>query len=369
MRLGTILLRDAVITLSQLEQALRAQILNGGRLGTNLVELEFLEINTLSRYLARILDTPLAIADRFEKADPKLIEEFGAEMADRHCAIPLGLDPDAPDSVFVALSDPTNYKSISAIEKHLKRRVTPLVAAELRLFYYLEYYYRIHRRARFRREPEAENARTSSRRERRVTQPFRGISTPGIVSIAPRQRRPASTDNAPAPRPAKLRSFHESCDEVEQSTERQGIADAILRFTIGRFECAALFIVRSMNAIGWRAQALGLGEDALERLSLPLGGSSIFQAAHDSGKAYRGKSMLPGNPLERELWSHFALEHEPDDLHVVPVTLHGAVINLIYAHGFAGHTTPDHQHEELCQLAIRASHAYRRLMAKSVNGS
>ena len=39
MRLGTMLLRDAVITLTQLEQALRAQVLTGGRLGTNLVEL------------------------------------------------------------------------------------------------------------------------------------------------------------------------------------------------------------------------------------------------------------------------------------------------------------------------------------------
>ena len=37
MKLGTLLLRNAAISLSQLESALRTQVLYGGRLGTNLV--------------------------------------------------------------------------------------------------------------------------------------------------------------------------------------------------------------------------------------------------------------------------------------------------------------------------------------------
>ena len=121
-----------------------------------------------------------------------------------------------------------------------------------------------------------------------------------------------------------------------------------------------------MNAIGWRALAPGLGQDALARLNIPLGGSSVFQAVHDSGKPYRGRVLSPGHPVEKELWSHFAIEHEPSDLHVVPILLNESIVNLLYVHGFVGHATPEHQHQHLCQLASRAGHTYRRLIADSV---
>jgi hypothetical protein len=44
MKLGTLLLRNAAIGLAQLEAALRNQVLYGGRLGTNLVELGFIDL-------------------------------------------------------------------------------------------------------------------------------------------------------------------------------------------------------------------------------------------------------------------------------------------------------------------------------------
>ena len=48
--------RDAVIGLSQLEEALKAQILYGGRLGTNLVELSLLDLDTLGRSTDWLID-------------------------------------------------------------------------------------------------------------------------------------------------------------------------------------------------------------------------------------------------------------------------------------------------------------------------
>ena len=54
MKLGTLLLRNAAIGLSQLEAALRNQVLYGGRLGTNLVELGFIDLELLGSYLAEL---------------------------------------------------------------------------------------------------------------------------------------------------------------------------------------------------------------------------------------------------------------------------------------------------------------------------
>jgi len=52
-RLGELLVAAGLLTPEQVEQALRAQVLWGGRLGTNLVELHYLELDPLSAMLGR----------------------------------------------------------------------------------------------------------------------------------------------------------------------------------------------------------------------------------------------------------------------------------------------------------------------------
>jgi hypothetical protein len=365
MRLGTLLLRDAIITLTQLEQSLRAQVLSGGLLGTNLVELGFIDLNTLGRYLARILDTPLAIADHFEKAEPKLIEAFGAEMADRTEALPLRFEDDEPNTVAVVMRNPRDTVAIAAIGKHFNAKVRAYVAPELRLFYYLERFYGIRRRTRFTRAPEGEKVAPASRRERRATQPFRGLSQPTVVNISPKKKRPA---DEPTPPPAMVPttcSFQETCTIVDAAVHRNDIAKAIMHYSIGRFECAALFMVRAGHAIGWFAQAPGLGEDALQRLNLPLGAASVFQTAHDSRKPYRGPVLTPGSPLEKELWALFAIDHEPKDLHVIPICIGDRVVNLVYAHSIPGAPTSGQLAGELVELAGIAERAYKRMIARA----
>ncbi|HEY0193109.1 MAG TPA: hypothetical protein VGC42_18455, partial [Kofleriaceae bacterium] len=70
MKLGTLLLRNAAIGLSQLEAALRNQVLYGGRLGTNLVELGYLDLEMLSVYLAELSGFPIATPTLLDQADP-----------------------------------------------------------------------------------------------------------------------------------------------------------------------------------------------------------------------------------------------------------------------------------------------------------
>ncbi len=55
MKLGEALVKEALITRQQLDQALKRQVQFGGRIGTNLVELRFLEEEELSSFLSRFL--------------------------------------------------------------------------------------------------------------------------------------------------------------------------------------------------------------------------------------------------------------------------------------------------------------------------
>src|SRR4051812_48601553 len=158
MKLGTLLLRNAAIGLSQLEGALRNQVLYGGRLGTNLVELGFIDLEMLSTYLAELSGFPVATATLLDGAHPSLIDKLGADDAHRLRAVPLGYMGE-DGSVAVAFVDPTDTQAIEQVSDRLASQITPYIVPELRALYYLERHFGQPRRARFVRaaRPGSEN--------------------------------------------------------------------------------------------------------------------------------------------------------------------------------------------------------------------
>jgi hypothetical protein len=150
-RLGELLVAAGLLTPAQVEQALRAQVLWGGRLGTNLVELHYLELDPLSRVLGRQHHLPAALARHFEKADPVLQARLPPEIAERFSCLPLfRMGPD--QHVVIAAAAPLGPRQLAIIAGELAvdvARLVPAVAAELRIRYQLERVYRVRRAARF----------------------------------------------------------------------------------------------------------------------------------------------------------------------------------------------------------------------------
>jgi hypothetical protein len=150
-RLGELLVAAGLLAVEQVEQALRAQVLWGGRLGTNLVELHYLELDPLSKALGRQLRVPAALARHFEKADTELQRRLPTELAERFSCIPL-LRMGPEGHVVVASLAPLAPRQIAVIAEALAvdtARLVPAIAAELRIRYQLERVYRIRRAARF----------------------------------------------------------------------------------------------------------------------------------------------------------------------------------------------------------------------------
>src|SRR5687767_14598755 len=148
MKLGTLLLRNAAIGLSQLESALRNQVLYGGRLGTNLVELGFIDLELLSAYLAELSGFPIATPTLLDEVDRKLVDQLGPDDAHRLRAIPLGY-LDEGSTIAVAMVEPTNTEALDDVRRRLGAAITPYVVPELRALYYLEKHFGLPRRARF----------------------------------------------------------------------------------------------------------------------------------------------------------------------------------------------------------------------------
>src|SRR5215510_2327514 len=88
-RLGELLVAGGLLTIEQVEQALRAQVMWGGRLGTNLIELGYLDLDTLSSVLGRQHRLPAALARHFDKADPDLQRRLDADIAERYSVVPI----------------------------------------------------------------------------------------------------------------------------------------------------------------------------------------------------------------------------------------------------------------------------------------
>src|SRR5436190_4757882 len=119
MKLGTLLLRNAAIGLSQLEAALRNQVLYGGRLGTNLVELGFLDLELLSTYLAELTGFPIATPTLLDDADKALLDKLGSDEAHRLRAVPLGYLGAGTETVAVALVEPTDAHALDTLAAKL----------------------------------------------------------------------------------------------------------------------------------------------------------------------------------------------------------------------------------------------------------
>jgi hypothetical protein len=377
MKLGTLLLREAAISLGQLEAALRTQVLYGGRLGTNLVELGFLDLDSLGIYLAEVAGVPAATQNLFENASPVLIEDFGPERAERYGAFPLHISGD-PLSLAAAMIDPLDSDGAHQLAEEWGTPVIPHVAPELRLLYYLERHYGISRKQRF--------VRTGTRRapppseDRRRSQPAGGLVIPPVVRLEPRSRRLSSESMEPAPTPPApppvvhepVLGYQNACDALDAADHRNRIADVFVEFAVGRFAAAVVFLVRDGNALGWRlhlADRARMTVRSIDELALPLGGTSALQAANDAAMPFRGPSPSPAYPFEKRLWDALGVDRAPAEMLVVPVIVKQRVVNLVYVHGLGGGPLPDGAVAELAELAVRASAAYVRLIRVAKGGS
>lgn len=364
MKLGTLLLRNATIGLSQLEAALRNQVIYGGRLGTNLVELGFIDLEMLSTYLGELSRLPIATPTLLDDADKDLLSKLGADEAHRLRAIPLGYLGTGTDTVAVAMVDPDDDIALEALGSKLSATISPYVVPELRALYYLERHFGTPRRARFIRTARP-GSDPSLDDERRKSQPAGGISMPPTLTLEPRRRRSSSQIPFSHAVPTAL-SYGAACERIDTASNREQIADVFVEYAKGRCDALVVFLVRDGNALGWRGYVAPPGRPkcGFDELSLPLGGASALQAAHDTNVAYVGTPPSPAKPIESTLWQALGADPPPIEIVVVPILVKSRAVNIVYAHTLGG-SPPLALVSELQDMAMRAQSSYARLIRQT----
>ncbi|MDD6404667.1 MAG: ATPase, T2SS/T4P/T4SS family [Clostridiales bacterium] len=128
-RIGDVLVAAGAITEEQLQEGLAKQKETGRKLGNALVDLGFIS----NEMLITVLTTQLGI-DYIElkgaKIEDKVIHMVPENLVTKYQAIPIEIDPDNPNILKVAMSDPMDIMAIDDIGLVTNLNVEPMLASE-----------------------------------------------------------------------------------------------------------------------------------------------------------------------------------------------------------------------------------------------
>jgi type IV pilus assembly protein PilB len=125
-RLGELLVRERRISPAQLQEALSYQRAKGGRLGSALVSLGFVQDDDITTILSRQYGVPAISLGQFE-LDPAVVRLVPAETAAKYQVIPVARNGTA---MTLAMTDPTNVFAMDEIKFLSGLHVEPVVATE-----------------------------------------------------------------------------------------------------------------------------------------------------------------------------------------------------------------------------------------------
>jgi hypothetical protein len=127
-RLGERLVEAGVISEEWLEESLEAQVVHGGRLGTNLVERFHLDLDDVALALGEQHGLPAALQEHFDGADRTVQQSLDAELAARWHVVPLGVVGEGRQRIAVACRDPLPPDAIDELTLALGTEITPAIA-------------------------------------------------------------------------------------------------------------------------------------------------------------------------------------------------------------------------------------------------
>jgi len=283
MKLGEALVHGKLITQAQLKEALERQVIVGGRIGTNLVELAHIKEEDIMEFFGKFFRTPTVKPELLEDIDPETIASLDRDLAEKYMMVPFRRDRNRLHAVML---NPRSFDVIEEIRFKTGYDIIPYVITELRLLYYLEKYYGIRRDLRF-----------ISVHDR-------------IIETGEKESRYEWESQA-----LKVAELFGAVHE------KGNVIDILLNETAGIAARGAVFEVNDVLISGWKGRGI-----SVEGFEDTARGSSIYQEVLKKRALYRGPLQeVPGN--EKLI---ACLQGAPRDCCMLPINFHGKVIGLLY---------------------------------------
>jgi hypothetical protein len=387
-RLGELLMREGLITASQLEDGLRRGVDQKVRLGTALVELGFVDVDTIARALSELHRAPAVLAKHVAEIDRSVVALFPPRLAEKCRAIPLGWTPTKPARLVVAFEDPGATPPDDLLVA-AGARIEVGVAPELLVNRCLAKYYGVTRSAANMRfvdvDPAALRKPDSSEPPApKVPSPELILSVPPLPGLwtpqlpqpeetqaedtQPEDAQPEDTPQEEGGEPASLvpmLSADEAVVALKATSTSDEIGNILATWLHSTYGLGLVFVVKDVvgMAIGWRGWTDGLDQTTIEGISVPLGPPSMFTTVYEGKVAFRGPPPEEGAAIHRKVWTALGGE-EPTAALVVPLMLGERVVNILYAHVTGDATLGENALEDVTRVALEATTAYARLIRR-----
>ncbi len=138
-RLGELLVREKLISLSQLRQAQEEQQRSGANLGYTLAKLGYISDTEITNFLSQQYRVPTINLEEYE-IDADIVKLVAKEQCEKHKVLPISR---AGSSLVVAMADPTNLNAIDDLKFLTGFNVEPVIASESAILAAIEKYYNV----------------------------------------------------------------------------------------------------------------------------------------------------------------------------------------------------------------------------------
>jgi Type II secretion system (T2SS), protein E, N-terminal domain len=375
MRIGEILIRERHLTQDGLEEALDWQVLYGGRLGTNLLELKLVEEEPVARALARQHGCEVAWGEL--QPEHEVIPLLPKHVAERDEMVPWKLEKRR----LKVLCTEIHPEKMDQLAYKIGRACLAVIAPEFRIFQLLRANYGATRQMRAldfgvvptegrRRKKKQETGPAEMSPElidetafndlyNRVVQGRAPTPPRGTAPVAPRTQTaapPAEPLEAlpeeailgevgePPPAPSAAAAWEEAAPRakpkvddapldfkqalklLEGVSDRKAIAHLVLRASLSKARRALLLQVQGEVALGWDGLGEGL-EQAAHIVAIPLSAPSAFQLVVKTRSHFLGP--LQKTPLNVRFLAQLG-KKVPLSSMIVPILHRGRVSHLLY---------------------------------------
>jgi type IV pilus assembly protein PilB len=137
-KLGEMLVKAQLITEAQLEEVMKIQRREGGKLGSIVVRQGFCSDQDIVSFLGMQYGVPAADLEQWPPIDPGVIALIPKDLAQRHKVLPLQRTGNV---LTLAMSDPTDIFAMDDVRFHTGYNVDPVVSSEMGLARAVEKYY------------------------------------------------------------------------------------------------------------------------------------------------------------------------------------------------------------------------------------
>jgi hypothetical protein len=368
------LVEAGVISADQLRAALRAQLVRGGHLGTCLIELNYLDEESLGQVLAKIHQVEHASISHFSNIPQSVIDCVSRQIVERRRVVPISFEDNALN---VAMANPSDLLALDELAFATGMNIRPWVSPEVRIVAAMERYYGIPRSPRFLRMnqsrqehvPDSPTRSTGwdavsviplahARSATPTSQPPRVSAAAAIAPAGSPQMTPLpaggedtewgrilrelfqqipttghgtvrSERETEVSQAALLREFERVSDVLSTAARPSLIARAVLECAAHGLSRCMLLVVRNFQARIWDWRGAGLDPATVSRVRFPVDAQGVFELVAGSDW-YRGE--IPQQPSQLQFYRELGLA-VPTEALIVPVYFEERLAAILYGDG------------------------------------